>query len=101
MVELKPIETGEMETCPTAMGQKLRDLIPQIERVLKDADGKDPYALYDIESLKKAIGSSATNPYGFTACLNRLLVEQWKERTSIRAKTVGKDRIMFQFEHEE
>jgi hypothetical protein len=100
MVEITPIEVVEMEQCPTSMGSKLRDLIPQIERVLRDKDGKHPIAIYDIDVIKNAIGSSAVSQGGFVACINRLLDEQFADRTNIQAHSQGKGRISFDFEEQ-
>jgi hypothetical protein len=90
---LEPIDSGDLETCPTAMGVKLKDIIPVIERALEQADGDFPYATFKFEDMKRELGSSTTNPYGFTACLNRLLSDYYKDK-NLYAHTVAGN-VMF------
>lgn len=103
MVELKPVQTGQMEACPTGMGERLRDMIPQIETALRDADGENPYALYSVDDIKTALGSKAKNPHGLVACINRLLDDQFGENSEHPTRIVAHnavDRILFNYHRE-
>jgi hypothetical protein len=85
MIDLTPIESGDIGQCSTQMSEKLRDLIPAIERALTAADGQHPFATYKFEDVKRVVGSGATNPYGFAACLNRLIEDKFPT-ADLRAK---------------
>jgi len=87
--DLTPIDTGSMETCPTNMADKLKDLIPIIEKALRDADGEAPYATYKFEDVKSALGSKTETPYGFAACINRLIGDYYSNKTDIAAHAAG------------
>jgi len=96
MVDLKPIDSGDLESCPSGLGDKLKQIIPLIEEELRKADGDNPYVVYKFEDLTKAMNSGATKPHGFAACLNRILEEQFKDKTRIKAHG-QRDDIRFDF----
>lgn len=84
---IEPIESGKLESCPSGLGERIRDLIPVIEKALKDADGESAYVVYEFDQFRKAVGSNSANPGGFVACINRILDNQFKDKTNIEAHT--------------
>jgi hypothetical protein len=93
MIDITPIESGDIGQCSTAMSEKLKDLIPAIERALTAADGNNPFATYRYDDVKRVLGSGSTNPYGFAACINRLLDDKFPETDLVARASRGNIRF--------
>lgn len=93
LASLVPVEIGDLGSCPSGMGIRLKQLIPLIEAALEKADGDNPYAVYKTEELKNILGSDAKSVHGFAACINRLMEESFKDKKIVAHGYLGNIRF--------